>query len=584
MSDANLFRTHLCGQPRPADVGGKITLAGFVDGSKMEGKAIDVRDGTGATSCLMPEKPSPKLEQTWGQITPESVVQVSGQVMLRKRADPAMPTGEVLLMIESLTVLSPAEVLPRELQRDAMGEEDRFRYRMLYLRRPHMQRRLEFRSKFLLEARKHLAGKGFTEVETPLLGRDGGDSASSFLLPVGDGKGYALPASPQQFKEAVIASGVERYFQIARCYRNQAETSAERQPEFSVLDVEMAFQDEAGILAATEELLAQLFESTLQIKLELPLERIPYEKAMSRYATDAPDLRARLVIADATGTAKSLGASEVTEAMGKDGTARAIRVEGGVERLGDAELDLLTARITRGGKARATWIKLGAQTGLRGPGVRFFGNSAPDAVSGLRGRQGDALLLTFAKEAGDAHRAAGELRRELVKMIGDKDARTFACAFITELPFFTYDDREKTWVARRHPLTQPRQEDLGLLDDAERNTSVLARAFTLVINGVELGSGGLRNHDLATQEKVFKLLGLTAAQVQKRYALTLETFRYGVPPHGGITLQLDRLLALVQGAEGIDEVMAFPKARVGGDLMSETPMPLDTQHVRSLLD
>ena len=354
MSDATIYRTHSCGELRLTDVNTKVTLAGFVDGSMMEGKAVDLRDRTGASGCLMPEKPSQQLLNTWNTISPESVVQVTGRVMTRKKRDFEMKTGEVLVMIEALTVLSPAEVLPVELTRESMGEEDRFLYRMLYLRRPPMQERLAFRSRFALEARKHLAEQGFIEVETPLLGRPDGDAASSFVIPVKEGKGYALPPSPQPFKQALVAGGVERYFQIARCFRNEAETTAERQPEFSVLDLEMAWQDEKGILAATEKLIAQLLKSTLGAEVKLPIERIPYETALAKFGSERPDLRARLEIADATGTAKSLGSTESNEAMGADGTARLIRIEGGVERLGDAELDLLTASIARGGNAKAT--------------------------------------------------------------------------------------------------------------------------------------------------------------------------------------------------------------------------------------
>ena len=582
MADTNQFRTHSCGELRLSHVNTKVTLAGFVDGSKMEGKAIDLRDRTGATGCLMPEKPGRTLDDLWLQVTPESVVQITGKVMKRKKEDPSLATGDVLVMIESITILSPSEVLPRELERHNMGEEDRFRYRILYLRRLGMQSRLELRSRFLLEARKHLAGKNFVEVETPLLGRPDAEAAASFLIPVADGKGYALPASAQAFKQAAIAGGVEKLFQIARCFRNETTTTPVRQPEFSVLDLELAWADEEQVLAETEELLAAVLE-TVGAKVKLPLERIPYDKALQRFGTATPDLRARFEIADATGTAKSQGVKEAAEALGKDGAARFIRVEGGVERLGDAELDLLVANVNRRGKAKAAWIKSGEKTGLRGPGVRYFGTGVNDAMTAFKAKGGDAVLLTLAGEEADAHQAAGEVRTELVRMIGDKDSRAFACAFITRLPFFAFDEKSKEWVPKRHPFTQPRDEDLGILDDEKRKTAALSKAFTLVINGVEIGSGSVRNHDAQLQEKIFKLLGVPAGEIQKRYGAAQENFRYGIPPHAGITLQLDRLLAMAAGEDAIDEVMAFPKARVGGDLMHETPMPLDSQHVRSLL-
>jgi aspartyl-tRNA synthetase len=582
MPEKNQYRTHSCGELRLTDKNVQVTLVGFVDGSMMEGKALDVRDRSGATSILMPELPSEKLSQVWHEVTPESVVQVTGKVMQRKKRDMDMRTGEILVMIEDLKILSPSEVLPQELKVNAMGEEDRFAYRQLHLRRLPMQGRLEFRSKFALETRKALAGQGFLEVETPLLGPFTPDAPGQFVVPMGKGKGYALSSTPQAYKQVLMAGGIEKYFQIARCFRNEEGTTSDRQPEFSVIDLEMAWVEEKDVLDAADKLLKDLFSNVLGRELKDPPPRIPYAQAMLKYGVDKPDLRAGLEMEDVTVTARAFSSGEATDAMGAEGGARLIRIPGGVERLGDGELDEVCLDIERKKLGRCSWLKHGAQTGVRGPAQRLFADRAAEILKVSKAGTGDALLFVLARSQGQAQRGAGTLRKELVRRLSSGMDAGFALCWITEVPFFAQDEENGPWVAKRHPFSQPLAQDLDFVEK-EKNR-VRTRSFNLVLNGVELGAGGLRNHDFEIQRRIFAMLGYSEADVQRRWGKILESFRFGIPPHGGLTINLDRTVAMLSGVDSIDEVMAFPKYGTGKDLVFDTPSVVDVDLVRALLD
>ena len=581
MADKNQYRTHTCGELRPSDKNSKVTLVGFVDGSKMEGKALDVRDRTGATSILMPEKPAEALARTWATITPESVVQVTGKVLPRKKRDPDLATGEVLLMIEELTLLSASEVLPQELKVNAMGEEDRFAYRQLYLRRLPMQSRLEQRSKFMLETRKAFAEQGFLEVDTPVLGPIIPDAQGQFVVPMGKGKGFALASTPQAFKQVLMAGGIEKYFQIARCFRNEDSATPERQPEFSVLDMEMAYVEEKDVLDAMDTVLATVFKNVLGQELKAP-PRIPHAQALLKYGVDKPDLRAALEIEDVSTTVRAFASGEATDAMGGEGGARMIRVPGGVERLGDGELDELCAAIARNQQGRASWLKNGAATGVRGPAVKLFADRAAEILKLSKAQTGDALLFVVARSQPLVQRGAGSLRRELVNRMANGLNAGFALCWVTEVPFFAQEEDNGPWLARRHPFTQPLAADLDLLE--KDKTRVRTRSYTLVLNGVELGTGGLRNHDYELQRRVFSMLGYTAGDLQRKWGRILESFRFGVPPHGGMTINLEQTLALLAGVDSIDEVMAFPKFGAGKDLVFDTPSPINADLMRAITD
>jgi aspartyl-tRNA synthetase len=582
MPDKNQYRTHACGELRLSDKNVQVTLVGFVDGSMMEGKALDVRDRTGATSILMPEQPTEKLAQIWREVTPESVVQVTGKVLPRKKRDLDMLTGEILVTIEDLKILSPSEVLPQELKVNAMGEEDRFSYRQLYLRRLPMQGRLEFRSRFALEARKALAEQGFLEVETPLLAPFTPDAPGQFVVPMGKGKGYALASTPQAYKQVLMAGGIEKYFQIARCFRNEDGTSEDRQPEFSVIDLEMAYVEENDVLDAADKLLNQLFTTVVGRDLKEAPPRIPYAQAMLKYGVDKPDLRASLEIEDVTTTARAFSSGEATDAMAAEGGARMIRVPGGVERLGDGELDEICLDIERKKLGRCSWMKSGAQTGVRGPAQRLFADRAAEIIKVSKAQTGDALLFVMARSQAMVQRGAGTLRKELVRRLSSGMDAGFALCWVTEVPFFAQEEENGPWVAKRHPFSQPMAQDLELIE--KEKTRVRTRSFNLIMNGVELGAGGLRNHDFEVQRRLFAMLGYSEGDVQRRWGRILESFRFGVPPHGGLTVNLDRTVAMLTGVDAIDEVMAFPKYGAGKDLVFDTPSVVDVELVRKILD
>ena len=441
---------------------------------------------------------------------------------------------------------------------------------------------MELRSKVLLESRKALAEQGFLEVETPLLAPFTPDAPGQFVVPMGKGKGYALASTPQAYKQVLMAGGIEKYFQIARCFRNEEGTSEDRQPEFSVLDLEMAWAEEKDVLDAADKVLAHLFEKVLGRELKAPPPRIPYAQALARFGVDKPDLRAALEIEDVTTTTRAFASGDATDAMGAEGGARMIRIPGGVERLGDGELDELCLLIERNRLGRAAWLKHGAQTGVRGPAQRLFADRAAEVLKLSKAQTGDALLFVLARSQAQVQRGAGTLRKELVRRLSTGLDTGFALCWVTEVPFFVQEEENGPWVAKRHPFSQPLAQDLDLLE--KDKSKVRTRSYTLVMNGVELGAGGLRNHDFELQRRVFAMLGYSEGDIQRRWGKILESFRFGVPPHGGLTVNLDRTIALFAGVESIDEVSAFPKYGAGKDLVFDTPSVIEPDLVRALLD
>ena len=580
MSESNRYRTHTCNELRLTDEGQRVTLVGFVEGSKMEGIAIDVRDRTGATAARMPAKPAKALQATWDTLTPESVVQVTGRVHRREKRDHAMDTGEVLVILEDLQLLSAAEPLPGELDLATLPGEDRLRYRPLWLRRAKGQKMLATRSKLVSGIKASLFTHGFLEVETPVLGRLSADAVNSFVVPTGEGKAFSLPASGWAYRQALVAGGAEKFFQVARCFRR--ESGEGRQPELSALELEISYADEDDALKILDDVLRTAISAALEVDVpEVP--RIGHAEALAKYGSATPDLRMALPILDAGTTMMALGSPEGTAAMGKgSGAARAILIPGGVERLGDGELDQLTLALmrTRGSGFVATWLKHGRQTGRRGPGSFFFvANRAADAMSTLGANEGDALVLVAAPGDAAAHEGAGELRRLLIERIGPHEGTPFALAWIREAPLFV-KDAAGVVQARRPPFTAPRESDLAALE--KDPSSVKARSFDLVINGVEVGIGSVRIHDKELQAKMFAAHGLKPAEAERAWPQAAEALRFGIPPHTGFTLSLDRLVSLLTGST-LEDSIPFPKSAGGQDLLFESPSPLSTDSLRSIL-
>lgn len=580
MGESNRYRSHTCNQLRLTDESQRVTLVGFVEGSKMEGVAIDVRDRTGSTSARMPPKPSRVLQDTWENLVPESVVQVIGRVHRREKRDHAMDTGEVLVIIEDLQILSAAEPVPGELDLSVLPGEDRLRYRPLWLRRSQGQQMLATRSKLINGIKSALITKGFIEVDTPVLGRLSADAKGSFVVPVGKGKAFSLPPSGWAYRQALVAGGVEKFFQVARCFRR--ESGEGRQPEFSALELEMAWSDEDETLAVLDDVLRGAISAAVGADVPAP-PRLSYEEAIAKYGTPSPDLRMELPIRDAGVTVQALGSSEGLAAIGKgSGGARSIIVPGGVERLGDGELDQLTLALmrTRGAGLAATWLKHGRQTGRRGPGSFFFATGrAQDAMSALGANEGDALLLVGAPSEQAAHEAAGELRKLLIERIGDHSGNKFALAWIREAPLFTRDAGTGKVVGLRPPFTAPREADVAALE--KDPVTAKARSFDLVINGQGVGIGSVRIHDRALQSKMFAAHGLRPFEAELAYPQAAESLRFAIPPHAGFTISLDRLVSLVTG-QALEDSIPFPKNSSGIDLLFDAPGPLDPGVLRSL--
>ena len=580
MGESNRYRTHTCNQLRLTDEGQRATLVGFVEGSKMEGIAIDVRDRTGATAARMPPKPAKALQAAWDSLTPESVVQVTGRVYRREKRDHAMDTGEVLVIIEDVQLLSAAEPLPGELDLATLPGEDRLRYRPLWLRRSKGQAMLATRSKLISGIKAALFSRGFLEVDTPVLGRLSADAVNSFVVPVGGGKAFSLPGSGWAYRQALVAGGVEKFFQVARCFRR--ESGEGRQPELHALELEISYADEDEALSLLDDVLRTGISAALSVDVpEVP--RIGHAESLAKYGTATPDLRMALPILDAGTTMLALGSPEGSAAMGKgSGGARAIVIPGGVERLGDGELDQLVLALmrARGSGFVSTWLKHGRQTGRRGPGSFFFvANRAADAMSTLGANEGDALVLVTAPTDAAAHEGAGELRRLLIERIGPHEGSPFALAWIREAPLFT-KDAAGVATPRRPPFTAPREADLATLE--KDPTTAKARSFDLVINGVEVGIGSVRIHDRELQQKMFTAYGLKPLEVERAYPQALESLRFGIPPHAGFTLSLDRLVSLLTG-NTLEDSIPFPKSAGGQDLLFESPSALTPDLLRTIL-
>ena len=594
---AFLRRTHTCGELREGNVGQTVVLNGWVNTyrSQMHQVFVDLRDRYGLTQIVFEAEADAALFAAGGELRSEWVAAVKGTVRPRLpgKANPKLPTGAIEVEVKELHVLNrcpnpPFEVwsVPQEdrtLGDPELANEDlRLQYRYLDLRRPTLQRTLAMRHRLNKVIRDFLDARGFLELETPLLGRSTPEGARDYLVPsrIFPGSWYALPQSPQLYKQLLMVAGYDKYFQIARCMRDE-DLRADRQPEFTQLDLEMSFVERDDVLGVIEELTAETFQKCLGVTIPLPLLRLSYADAMLRYGSDKPDLRYGLEIVDVGDLVAQTEFKVFQEAVAAGGRVRGLHARRAAEKFSRKGLDELAEVVKRYGAKGLAWIKVEAEK-FTSPIEKFLPAAAQQALrQRLGAAPGDLLLFVADKEA-TVCQALGNLREHLASALKlyDPAAHDFRVAWVLDFPSFFFDEEEKRWVANHHPFTAPRDEDLPRLE-ADPG-SVRAKAYDLVINGYEIGGGSIRIHDPSVQSRVFALLGMSEDEAKQRFGFLLDALKSGAPPHGGIALGLDRLAMMLAGTTNIRDVIAFPKNQRARDLMTGAPAPVDPRQLKEL--
>ena len=575
-------RTDTCGALRAADIGRSVTLLGWVHRVRDLGALVflDVRDRYGLTQVVVSEG-HPALD-TAKHLRAEFVIGVRGTVRPRASdaVNPRMATGEVEVAVDELRVLNDAAVPPFQIADEAALASDdlRLRYRYLDLRRPKLQANIRLRHQVTMAVRRYFDEQGFWEVETPVLGKSTPEGARDYLVPsrVHPGEFYALPQSPQLFKQLLMIAGTDRYFQIVKCFRDE-DLRADRQPEFTQVDVEMSFARPELVFDLIERLMQRVF-AVIGREVPTPFRRMPYAEAMARYGSDKPDLRCGLEIQDLSPVFAGTPFTPFRDALAARGAVRGIVVPGGA-RYSRKQLDTLTEQARHAGASGLVWVRR-ADDGIKSPALKGAGETVLASALEHAGAGPQDLLLLAAGDPGKTSVVLGQLRLSVAKDEGTLQPDRFEFLWVTEFPMFEWDAEERRFAAMHHPFTSPRPEDLDKLEIDP--AAVRAQAYDLVLNGSEIGGGSIRIHDSSVQARVFRAIGLSDDEASHRFGFFLQALRYGTPPHGGIALGLDRMVALLAGESSIREVIAFPKTAAAVDQMSGAPTGVDDRQLRDL--
>ncbi len=576
-----MYRTHTCGELRPEHLGETVELSGWVQRVRELGGMtfVDLRDRYGLTQLTFNESWDQALLQEARELGREFVVHCQGEVRQRENPNPDNPTGQIEIKVAFLRVLSRSEIPPFTIESDTDGgEELRMKYRYLDLRRPPLQRSIALRHQVDHEVRHYLRERGFFHVDTPYLIKSTPEGARDFVVPsrLHQGQFYALPQSPQTFKQLLMISGYDRYYQIVRCFRDE-DFRADRQPEFTQIDCEMSFVEQSDVLRTFEGLTAHLLREVAGATPVTPFPRLSHQQALERYGTDKPDIRFDMTLCDITSLAQGAGFKVFDQAQ----LVTAIRVEGQAAYT-RKQLDALTAWVQRPqvGAKGLIWVKHQADGSFKSSVDKFFGpEQLQNWAQACESQPGD-LLLVMAGETSATRKGMGMLRLQLADELGLRRPDQFAPLWVTDFPLLEWEEESQRYHAMHHPFTAPRTEDLALLD--QKPEEVRAQAYDLVLNGNEIGGGSIRIHDRNLQEKMFSVLGFSEADAQAQFGFLLDAFRYGAPPHGGMAFGFDRLVALLGGSETIRDYMAFPKNNAGRDLMIDAPAPIDASQWQEL--
>jgi aspartyl-tRNA synthetase len=579
-------RTHFCGELKTQDIAQQAVLKGWVQRRRDHGGVIfiDLRDKTGICQIVF-DAANLSVEdfQKAELLRNEYVIEVSGLVERRSEEtiNPMIPTGEVDVRAYTLTIFSQAKNTPfRVGEAQGIKEELRLKYRYLDLRGPEMIANLQMRQVVTQAVRQHLIDLGCLEVETPILTKSTPEGARDFLVPSRLSKGsfYALPQSPQIYKQLLMVSGIDRYFQIAKCFRDE-DLRADRQLEFTQVDMEFSFIDEEDVIGILETLFQQIMTSTLGIEVNIPFQRMTYTEAMECYGFDKPDLRFGMPMVDLTTFMKTCEFTVFKKVVTTGGVVKAITIKDG-QQFTRSQIEYLTERAMEYGGSGMAWIALDSEGNIQSILTKYFSEAQMNELLHLMDAQPGDMIIFCAEPADKARVILGSLRLDIGDMLGLRKKDDFAFVVITDFPLFEYDDTSKRYVAMHHPFTRPKDEDLGYFDlDPSR---MRAKAYDIVLNGIELGSGSIRIHDRELQAKMFETLGFSDEQIENRFGFMLKAFEYGVPPHGGFAFGLDRLIMMLVGAPSIREVIAFPKMRDGSCPMMDAPSEVDQDQLEEL--
>ncbi len=580
-----LQRTHYCGVLRAGDEGKEVVVCGWVQRQRDLGQLIfiDLRDRTGIVQLAFDDGTDREVFDKAFAARAEFVLAARGVVRERSSKNPDLPTGDIEIAVSELRVLAKSETPPFEIVEDSNVKEDlRLKYRYLDLRRPDLQGRLLARHRIVKATRDYFDNNGFIEIETPNLIKSTPEGARDYLVPsrVFPGSFFALPQSPQLYKQLTMLAGFDRYMQIARCFRDE-DLRADRQPEFTQIDFEMSFVSQEDVMAIAEGLVKQLYRQVLNVEIETPLPRMTYAEGMERFGSDKPDLRFGMELHNLAEALQNTQFRVFAGALAQGGSVRGINVKGGAEKTPRKEIDKLTEWVKAYGAKGLAWTRLNADGSASSSYEKFLSEEECAGVrAALDAQPGDLLLLVADADAQVVFDALGALRCEMAARMGIIDESRPNLLWITDFPLFEYDKEEQRYVAKHHPFTSPNPEDVDKLESDPG--SVRAQAYDMILNGNEVGGGSVRINDPALQQRMFKALGFTPERAQAQFGFLIDAFRYGAPPHAGMAFGLDRLVMLMLGSESIRDVIAFPKVASSGELMTNSPAPVDEKQLREL--
>jgi len=578
-----MYRTTTCGALRLSNVGEQVTLAGWVQKARRMGGMtfIDLRDRYGITQLVFNEAVvGEALVAEAEKLGREYVIQIVGTVSERENKNPKLPTGDIEIAVASLRILNPSEVPPFTIEDDTDGGDDlRMKYRYLDLRRSCVRSNLELRHRFALAVRRYLDAEGFLEVETPVLIKSTPEGARDFVVPsrMNPNQFYALPQSPQTFKQLLMVSGFDRYFQIVKCFRDE-DLRADRQPEFTQIDCEMSFVEQEDVLSIFEGMTQYLFKELLNLDIPMPFPRMSWHEAMKRYGSDKPDTRFGMEFVEVKNVLQGHGFSVFDNAA----YIGAI-VAPGAASYTRKQLDALTDFVKRPqvGASGMVYARVEADDTVKSSVDKFYTQETLQRLAAETGaKAGDLILILSGGDAMKVRKQLSELRLEMGSQLGLRDKTKFSCLWVVDFPLFEWDEETQRFYAMHHPFTSPKPEDIPLLDSDPG--AVRANAYDMVINGVEVGGGSIRIHDSKLQARMFDLLGFTPEKAQEQFGFLMNAFKYGAPPHGGLAYGLDRFVSLFAGLDSIRDCIAFPKNNAGRDVMIDAPSLIDQEQLDEL--